>query len=248
MAALSRIAGDVHKKIRIKQDDTIILSSNPIPGNEKAVYRIINELSAKGANVIFQDTHVSGHAREEEIKLIYALTKPKYAVPVHGEYHHLAAQQKIAEKMGIDPHDIFILQSGDVLEMNYDSAKVTGKVQAGRVMVDGLGVGDVGNIVLRDRQMLSENGIVIVTLTLESDTKQLLSGPEIITRGFVYVKEAEDLLENAREVVEEAVCKCLTYKNADWNKIKSVIRDSLGAYVWKHTQRRPMILPIIMEV
>ncbi len=248
MAALSRIAGDVHKKIRIKQNDTIILSSNPIPGNEKAVYRIINELSAKGANVIFQDTHVSGHAREEEIKLIYALTKPKYAVPVHGEYHHLAAQQKIAEKMGIDPKDIFILHSGDVLEMNYQSAKVTGKVQAGRVMVDGLGVGDVGNIVLRDRQMLSENGIVIVTLTLEGSTKQLLSGPEIITRGFVYVKEAEDLLESAREVVEDAVYKCLSYKNADWNKIKSVIRDSLGAYVWKHTQRRPMILPIIMEV
>ena len=166
MAALSRIAADLHKKVRIKPGDVIILSSNPIPGNEKAVYKIINELSAKGADVIFQDTHVSGHAREEEIKLIYALTKPKYAVPVHGEYHHLAAQAGIAESLGIPDENIFILQSGDVLAMNYEEAKVVDKVHAGRIMVDGLGVGDVGNIVLKDRQLLSENGIIIKGTTI----------------------------------------------------------------------------------
>ncbi len=248
MAALSRIAADLHKKIRIKPGDVIVFSSNPIPGNEKAVYKVINELSAKGADVIFQDAHVSGHAREEEIKLIYALTKPQYAIPVHGEYHHLLAQQKIAESIGIASDHIFILHSGDVLELNEEAAGVVDKVQAGQVMVDGLGVGDVGNVVLKDRQMLSENGIIIVTLTLDRVTGELLAGPEIVTRGFVYVKESEDLLDEARTVTETAVCDCLRTKNADWNKIKTVIKDSLGSYVWKNTQRRPVILPIIMEV
>lgn len=248
MAVLSRIAADLHKKVRIKPGDVIILSSNPIPGNEKAVYKIINELSAKGADVIFQDTHVSGHAREEEIKLIYALTKPKYAVPVHGEYHHLAAQANIAESLGIPTENIFILHSGDVLALNYDEAKVIDKVHAGRIMVDGLGVGDVGNIVLKDRQLLSENGIIIITITLDKGSNKLLAGPDIITRGFVYVKEAEELLGNARDVVAAALEDCLGSRNADWGKIKTVVKESLGAYVWKNTQRRPMILPIIMEV
>ncbi len=247
MAALSRIAGDLHRKVRIKAGDVIVLSSNPIPGNEKAVFKVINELSAKGADVIFQDTHVSGHAREEEIKLIYALTKPKYAIPVHGEYHHLAAQAKIAESIGIPTDNIFILHSGDVLELNEERAKVVDKVQAGPIMVDGLGVGDVGNVVLKDRQLLSENGIIIVTLTLEGKN-HLIAGPEIVTRGFVYVKEAEDLLSNAKGVVQDALENCLKSKNVDWSKIKNVIRDSLGSYVWKQTQRKPMILPIIMEV
>lgn len=246
MAALSRIAGDLHKKVRIKPGDVIVLSSNPIPGNEKAVFKIINELSAKGADVIFQETHVSGHAREEEIKLIYALTKPKYSIPVHGEYHHLAAQAKIAESIGIPSDNIFILHSGDVLELNEEHAEVVDKVQAGPVLVDGLGVGDVGNVVLKDRQLLSENGIIIVTLTLEG--RHLLAGPEIVTRGFVYVKEAEELLSQARNVVEDALEQCLRTKNADWAKIKNVIKDSLGSYVWKQMERRPMILPIIMEV
>ncbi len=248
MAALSRIASDLHKKIHIQPGDTIVFSSNPIPGNEKAVYKVINELSAKGADVIFQDTHVSGHAREEEIKLIYALTKPKYAIPVHGEYHHLIAQEKIAESIGIPSENIFILHSGDVLELNYDHAEVTGKVQAGRVMVDGLGIGDVGNVVLRDRQNLSENGIIIVALALEEESNKLLAGPEIISRGFVYIKEAEELLDGARDIVEDAIYECLSCKNADWGKIKNAVREALGAYVWKNMQRRPMILPIILEV
>ncbi len=248
MAALSRIAADLHKKIHIKPGDTIVFSSNPIPGNEKAVYKVINELSAKGADVIFQDTHVSGHAREEEIKLIYALTKPKYAIPVHGDYHHLIAQQHIAESIGIPQEDIFILQSGDVLELNYENAKVVDKVQAGRVMVDGLGIGDVGNIVLKDRQTLSENGIIVVVLALEPESNKILSGPEIISRGFVYIKESEELLDGAQRIVEDALYECLKCKNVDWNRIKNVIRETLSSYVWKNTQRRPMILPIIMEI
>ena len=248
MAALSRIATDLHKKIRIKPGDVIVFSSNPIPGNEKAVYKVINELSAKGADVIFQDAHVSGHAREEEIKLIYALTKPKYAIPVHGEYHHLLAQQKIAESIGIPGQNIFILHSGDVLEICEASAEVVDKVAAGQVMVDGLGIGDVGNVVLKDRQLLAENGIIIITLTLEKESNQLLAGPEIVTRGFVYVRESEDLLDGARAVTEEALLSCLSQKGVDWGKIKNVIKEALGSYVWKRTQRRPMILPIIMEV
>ncbi len=248
MAALSRIASDLHKKIHIQPGDTIIFSSNPIPGKEKAVYKVINELSAKGADVIFQDAHVSGHAREEEIKLIYALTKPKYAIPVHGEYHHLIAQSKIAESIGIPSKNIFILQSGDVLERDKDNAKIVDKVQAGRVMVDGLGIGDVGNVVLRDRQTLSENGIIVVAIALEAGSNQVLSGPEIISRGFVYIKESDELLDGAHDTVADALYKCLSCKNADWGKIKNVIKEALSAYVWKHTQRRPMILPLILEV
>ncbi|MBR6638074.1 MAG: ribonuclease J, partial [Lachnospiraceae bacterium] len=248
MAALSRMALSIHKKVTIKPNDTIIFSSTPIPGNEKAVSKVINELSMKGANVIFQDTHVSGHACQEEIKLIYSLLKPKYAVPVHGEFRHLKAQASIAESLGIDKENIFILSSGDVLEMNPESAEVVDKVQTGSILVDGLGVGDVGNIVLRDRQNLSENGIIIVALTLEKYSNQLLAGPDIVSRGFVYVRESENLMDEAREVVQDAIEDCLYRNISDWGKIKNVIRESLSDYLWKKMKRSPMILPIIMEV
>ena len=248
MAALSRMAASLHRKVHIKPSDTIVFSSTPIPGNEKAVTKVINELYQQGAEVIFQDTHVSGHACQEEIKLMYALVKPKYAIPVHGEYQHLKEHEKLAESMGIPKENIFILESGDVLSIGEDNAKVTGKVPAGSVLVDGLGVGDVGNIVLRDRQNLAENGIIIVVLTLEKYTNQILAGPDIVTRGFVYVRESENLIDNAKEVVTEALLDILDNSTADWGKIKMVVKDSLGEYIWKTMKRSPMILPIIMEV
>ena len=248
MAALSRMAASLHRKVHIKPSDTIVFSSTPIPGNEKAVTKVINELYQQGAEVIFQDTHVSGHACQEEIKLMYALVKPKYSIPVHGEYQHLKEHGRLAENMGIPKENIFIMESGDVLALNKESAKVEGKVPAGSVLVDGLGVGDVGNIVLRDRQNLAENGIIIVVLTLEKYTNQILAGPDIVTRGFVYVRESENLIENAKEVVTEALLDCLESKNVDWGKIKMVVKDSLVEYLWKTMKRSPMILPIIMEV
>lgn len=248
MAALSRMASGVHKKVTIKPNDTIVLSSNPIPGNEKAVSRIINELSMKGANVIFQDVHVSGHACEEEIKLIYSLVRPKYSIPVHGEYRHLIAQAKIAENIGIPKENIFLLSSGDVLELDEESAAVNGKVHTGAIMVDGLGVGDVGNIVLRDRQHLAEDGIIIVVLTLEAGSGQVLAGPDIVSRGFVYVRGSESLMEEAKNVLDDKMQYCMDKGITDWGKIKTEIKDSLGDFVWKETKRRPMIMPIIMEV
>ena len=248
MAALSRMAANIHKKVTIKPNDTIIFSSNPIPGNEKAVSRVINELSRKGADVIFQDAHVSGHACQEEIKLIYSLVKPKYSIPVHGEYRHLKALAQIASDLGIPKENIFILSSGDVLELNEEEpAKVKEKVRTGAILVDGLGVGDVGNIVLRDRQHLAEDGIMIVVLTLEKHSSRLLAGPDIVSRGFVYVRESEDLMDEARIVVEDAIDVCLDKHITDWGKIKNIIKDSLGDFLWKRTKRNPMILPIIME-
>ena len=247
MAALSRMAASIHKKITIKPNDTIIFSSNPIPGNEKAVSKVINELSMKGAKVIFQDAHVSGHACQEEIKLIYSLVKPKYAVPVHGEYRHLTAQAHVAEGLGIPKENIYILSSGNVLEMDAQSAEVTGSVHTGAILVDGLGVGDVGNIVLRDRQHLAEDGIMIVVMTLERHSNVVLAGPDIVSRGFVYVRESEDLMDHAREVVENALDSCLDRNITDWGKIKTVVKDALSDYLWKRTKRSPMILPIIME-
>ncbi len=248
MAALSRMANGTHKKITIKPKDTIIFSSNPIPGNEKAVSHVINELFQKGADVIFQDVHVSGHACQEEIKLIYSLVRPKYSIPVHGEYKHLMAQAKVAEELGIDKDNIFILSSGDVLELDGEGAAVTGRVPVGDIMVDGLGVGDVGNIVLRDRQHLAEDGIIIVVLTLESGSGRLLAGPDIVSRGFVYVRGSESLMDEARAVLDETMDYCMDKNITDWGKIKSEIKDSLGDFVWKETKRRPMIMPIIMEV
>ena len=247
MAALSRMAANIHKKITIKPNDAIIFSSHPIPGNEKAVSKVINELSMKGAKVIFQDAHVSGHACQEEIKLIYSLLKPKYAIPVHGEYRHLTAQKLVAEELGYSKDNIFILKSGNVLEIDENSATVTGSVHTGAILVDGLGVGDVGNIVLRDRQHLSEDGIMIVVMTLERHSNVVLAGPDIVSRGFVYVRESEDLMDHAREVVELALDGCLDKGITDWSKIKAAVKDALSDYVWKRTKRSPMILPIIME-
>lgn len=248
MAALSRMAEDNHRKISIGPGDTVIFSSHPIPGNEKAVTNVINELLLKGADVIFQDVHVSGHACQEEIKLIYSLVRPKYAIPIHGEYKHLKAQAKIVEELGIAKENIFILHSGEVLELTEEKAQVTGRVPVGDILVDGLGVGDVGNIVLRDRQHLAEDGILIVVLGLSSATDELVSGPDIVSRGFVYVRESDELMEEARAVVNEAVEGCLSRGISDWGKLKSSIKDALGEFVWRKTKRRPMILPIIMEV
>ncbi len=248
MAALSRMAGDIHKKISIGPRDTVIFSSNPIPGNEKTVTNVINKLLIKGADVIFQDVHVSGHACQEEIKLIYSLLHPKYAIPVHGEYKHLKAQAKLANELGIPKENIFIMMSGDVLELDKEGAKVKGKVPVGGILVDGLGVGDVGNIVLRDRQHLAEDGILIVVLALDAYSDQLVSGPDIVSRGFVYVRESDELMEEARSIVNESVHNCLDRGISDWGKIKGGIKDSLGEFVWRKTKRRPMILPIIMEV
>ena len=248
MAALSRMAASLHRKVHIKPSDTVVFSSTPIPGNEKEVTKVINELYQLGAEVVLQDTHVSGHACQEEIKLMYALVKPKYAIPVHGEYQHLKQHGNLAHSMGIPKENIFLLESGDVLGISKESAKVEGKVPAGSVLVDGLGVGDVGNIVLRDRQNLAENGIIIVVLTLEKYSNQILAGPDIVTRGFVYVRESENLIENAKQVVTEALLECLESRNVDWGKIKMVVKDSLGEYLWRTMRRSPMILPIIMEV
>ena len=248
MAALSRMAGNMHKKITIGHGDTVIFSSSPIPGNEKAVTKIINELLRKGADVIFQDTHVSGHACQEEIKLIYTLVHPKYAVPVHGEYKHLKAQAKIAENLGIDKENIFILSSGEVLELDENKASVTGHVPVGSILVDGLGVGDVGNVVLRDRQHLAEDGILIVVMSLDKYSGQLVAGPDIVSRGFVYVRESDELLEEARQVVDNAISGCIDRGITDWGKLKNTTKDVLSEYVWRKTKRSPMILPIIMEV
>jgi len=248
MAALSRMASSIHKKVTIKPGDTIILSSTPIPGNEKAVSRIINDLSMKGAKVIYQDTHVSGHACQEEIKLIYSLVKPKYAVPVHGEYRHLKRHAELCESLGIPKEHIFLLSSGEVLELCEERAGVTGRIPCGEILVDGLGVGDVGNIVLRDRQHLSENGLIIIVVTLEKYSNQVLSGPDIVSRGFVYVRESENLMDEAKDCVNEALQRCLDRGVNDWGKIKNEVKDSLSEFIWKRTKRNPMILPIIMEV
>lgn len=248
MAALSRMAEDNHRKISITAGDTVIFSSNPIPGNEKAVTKVINELLMKGADVIFQDAHVSGHACQEEIKLLYSLVQPRYAIPVHGEYKHLKAQAKLVKGLGIEKDHIFILSSGDVLELNHEGAEVTGKVPVGTILVDGLGVGDVGNVVLRDRQHLAEDGIMIVVLALDKVGGYLVSGPDVVSRGFVYVREADELMEEARVLLDEAVQSCLDKGITDWGKLKSTIKEVLCNFVWKKTKRNPMILPIIMEV
>ena len=248
MAALSRMASGMHRKVSIGPLDTVIFSSNPIPGNEKAVSKVINELYAKGAEVIFQDAHVSGHACREEIKLIYSLVKPKYAIPVHGEYRHLKAQASLLRELGIEKDHIFILHSGDVLELDDEAAEVTGRVPVGDIYVDGLGVGDVGNVVLRDRQRLAEDGILIVVIGLDSYNNEIVAGPEIVSRGFVYVKESDELLDEARQILIDSLESCMYKKITDWGRIKTVVKDVAGDFLWKKTKRRPMILPIIIEV
>ena len=248
MAALSRMAANIHKTVSIDPGDTVIFSSRPIPGNEKSVAKVINELSAHGAKVIIQNTHVSGHASEEEVKLMYCLIQPQYAIPVHGEYRHLVAHAELARQMGIPKDNTLILQCGDVLEIDEKHAALVGKVQAQGIMVDGLGVGDVGNIVLRDRQHLSENGLIIIVITLEKYTNRVLAGPDIVSRGFVYVRESEYLMDESKGVVYAALERCLDNNVTDWSRIKTEIKDSLSDFLWKKMRRNPMILPIIMEV
>jgi ribonuclease J len=248
MAALSRMASSIHRKLDIKKGDVVILSSKPIPGNEKTVSRVINDLFRKGAEVIFEDTHVSGHACQEELKIIHTLIKPKYFIPVHGEYRHLKKHAELAVELGTKNKNIFILSSGDVLELNYGGGAKTDKISCQPILVDGLGVGDVGNIVLRDRQKLSQDGLLIVVITLQKQTGIVLAGPDIVSRGFVYVRESGDLMVEAREVVKKALDECSKKKITDWSKIKSSVRDSLRDFLWQQTKRSPMILPVIMEV
>ena len=251
MSALSRIANSEHKQVSVKPDDKIIISASAIPGNEKNVIRVVNELLKKGADVVYggiEDIHVSGHARQEELKLMLALTKPKFFMPVHGEYMHLSSHRDLAISMGMDKKNIFVNKLGDVLELSKNAAKVTGTVPTGQVMVDGLGVGDVGNIVLRDRKHLSEDGLMVVVVSMEEETGQIVAGPDIISRGFVYVRESEGLMDGAREVVVKALQECEEKNITSWNYIKNLIKDTLKNYIWQKTKRSPMILPIILEV
>lgn len=247
MAALSRMADSTHKKISIKPGDRIIFSSTPIPGNEKAVSKVVNELSMKGAKVIYEDTHVSGHACQEEIKLIYSLVKPKYAIPVHGEYRHRTAQADLVCNMGIEKENIFILQAGNVLELSKENAKIVDQVTAKAVFVDGLGVGDVGNVVLRDRQQLSANGVIIVIIAMTKNTNQMLTKLEIISRGFIYVRESDQLISEMKQVVNKTLESCNKRNVKDWGKLKLEIKNDLNEFLWVKMKRSPMILPIITE-
>ena len=250
MSALTRMAFSDHKKVEITKDDLVIISASPIPGNEKPVSNVINELYHKGAEVIHQslmEVHVSGHACREELKIIMGLTKPKYFIPVHGEHRHLLKHSEIAYSMGIPEEKVFRLENGQVLELDRDEGKVTGTVPAGRVLVDGYGVGDVGNIVLRDRKHLSQYGIIIASITL-TPKKKLVAGPDIISRGFVYVRENEDLMEALRQVATDSINDTLRSKNSDWTAIKTNLRSALGDFIYEKTKRKPMILPIIQEV
>ena len=251
MSALTRMAMNDHKKVGIMPGDTVIISATPIPGNEKLVSRTINHLYKLGAEVIYEKSngvHVSGHASQEEIKLMHNLVRPKYFIPVHGEYRHLIKHANIAKDLGMPKENIVIAENGSVIELSKEGINVAGKIQSGKVLVDGLGVGDVGNIVLRDRRLLSQDGIMIVVVTIDHETYQVVSGPDIVSRGFVYVREAEDLMEEAREKVLSALDRCETNGVTEWSMIKSAIRDSLGRYLYERTRRRPMILPIIMEI
>ena len=247
MAALSRMATGQHKKVSINAGDVVIISSTPIPGNEKAVAKVINELCHKHAEVVYQDTHVSGHACEEEIKLIYSLVHPHFTIPVHGEFRHRLAQKNIARQMGLAEDNIKLIDTGDVLELTSGSCELVDHVQSGPIYVDGLGVGDVGNIVIRDRQNLAANGIIIVPITLDKTTGEVLSGPDIVTRGFVYVRENEDLIEDARNVVLDTLEEFRGKKSKNWTTLKGKVRDDLSDYIWRRMKRNPIILPIIME-
>ncbi len=251
MSALSRMAYSGHKKVNIEADDLVIISASPIPGNEKAISNVINELLKHGAEVIYEslaDVHVSGHACQEELKIILALAKPKYFMPVHGEYKHLSRHRDLALEMGIPSKNIFMMENGNVLEVSKTSGKITGSVPAGRVLVDGLGVGDVGSIVLRDRKHLAEDGIIIVVCTIDHEMKMVVSGPDIISRGFVYVREAEDLMESMREKASTVLDDCLSHNTLDWASLKSHLKNELSGFIFSKTKRKPMILPVIMDV
>ena len=251
MSALSRIASSEHRQVTIKPEDKIIISASSIPGNEKNISKVINELLKKGANVVYEgmaDIHVSGHARQEELKLMLAMTRPRYFMPIHGEFMHLTSHRDLAISMGMDKKDIFLMKTGDVLEVSKNEAKIAGVVPSGQVLVDGLGVGDVGNIVLRDRKHLSQDGLMVVVVTMEKESGMVVAGPDIISRGFVYVREAEDLMEEAKKVVNNALLECEEKHITGWSYIKGLIKDTLKNYLWQRTKRSPMILPIIMEV
>jgi ribonuclease J len=251
MSALSRMAASDHRKVEIVPGDLVIISATSIPGNEKFVFRVINELFKKGANVIYEtlaEIHVSGHACQEELKLIHRLVKPKYFMPIHGEYRHLKQHANLANKLGMPMENIFIMDIGNVLELTDDSAKINGSVTSGRVLVDGLGVGDVGNIVLRDRKHLSQDGLIVVVITTEKETGNVIAGPDIISRGFVYVRESEDLMEQVRDKIKQALQNCESKKKNDWSAKKSIIKNALREFLYEKTKRRPMILPIIMEI
>ncbi len=250
-SALTRISNGDHKKIQVTKEDVVILSASSIPGNEVAIGGVINNLMARGTEVIHQDLseiHVSGHACEEELKLIMSLTKPKYVLPFHGEMMQMKAHEKIAHKMGIPEENVLMIENGDVVELNHKGITLAGSVQAGAVLVDGLGIGDVGNIVLRDRKWLSEDGLIIVVVTMSKETGKVISGPDIVSRGFVYVRESGDLMSDAKEVVKRTLQSLESRKNTDWNTIKSEMKDDLKDFINKEIQRKPMILPIIMEV
>ena len=251
MSALTRMAAGDHKKVVITPNDLVIISATPIPGNEKFVSRVIDDLMQIGAEVIYsslEDIHVSGHACQEEQKLILSLTKPKYFIPVHGEYRQLTAHAETAKKIGIEPKNIFMMENGRILELNEKEAKITNSVPSGKILVDGLGVGDVGNIVLRDRQHLSQDGLIVIVMTMDSSTGEIVSGPDVVSRGFVYVRESENLMEDVKRVIREEVRKCEERKIRDWSTIKSTLKDNLRDYIFQKTKRNPMILPIIMEI
>ncbi|MGE5577686.1 MAG: ribonuclease J [Syntrophothermus sp.] len=251
MSALTRMAMAEHKKLAIIPGDTVIISASPIPGNEKLVARTINFLFKQGAQVIyeaFSGVHVSGHASQEELKLMLNLTRPKYFIPVHGEYRHLVKHAQLAEAVGIAKENIFLTEYGDVIEINHKGAQLAGKVTAGKVLVDGLGIGDVGNIVLRDRKLLSQDGIFIVVVTIDRQTGNVVAGPDIISRGFVYMRESEELMEDSRLKVREALEKCQKDRISEWSNIKTNVKEVLTRYLYERTKRRPMVLPIIMEV
>lgn len=251
MSALARMSMGTHKILKVEPQDLVIISASPIPGNEKFISRVINELFKKGVEVVyeaFEEVHVSGHARQEELKLIHTLIKPKFFMPVHGEYRHLRHHAILAQRLGMSPDNIVVAESGHVIELSKDSIKITGRVPSGAVMVDGLGVGDVGNIVLRDRKHLAEDGILAVVVTIEKEAFSVIAGPDIITRGFIYVKESESLLSEAREIVREEIDKCLDERITEWIVIKSSIKNALGKFLYERTKRRPIVLPIIMEI
>ncbi|WP_196000362.1 ribonuclease J [Clostridium sp. 1001271B_151109_B4] len=251
MSALTRIAASTHKNIQIEKDDMIIISASPIPGNEKAVSRVINELTHKGAEVIYksiEEIHVSGHACEQELKLIHSILKPKYFVPVHGEYKHLRKHILIAEEVGLEKEKSFILENGDVLSLSRKSACIAKKVQAGNILVDGSGIGDVGNIVLRDRKNLSRDGIINVIVAIEKESRAIVGGPDIITRGFVYVRESEELVNEIKEISYESIQKSIDNNVFKWSEIKNNIRSDIGSFIYSKTKRKPIIVPIIMEV
>ena len=251
MSALTRMAMSDHRKVGIVPGDTIIISATPIPGNEKLVSRTIDNLLKLGADVIYgksQGIHVSGHGSREELKLMHNLVRPKFFIPVHGEYRHLVKHAQLAKEIGMDSDHIFIAENGNILEFTRDKGAIVGKVQSGKVLIDGLGIGDVGNIVLRDRRQLSQDGIIIVVMTMDKGNSRVISGPDVVSRGFVYVRESEELMNESRERIKEAVDKCLENKVTEWSAIKSSVREVLGRFLYEQTKRRPMILPIIMEI